>query len=201
MVAKRFTIAMTARPSRDIRYTYSLRQQTHQIMPKITHEQPNLQLCGNHPPEVDEYWMRKALELAHRAGDLGEVPVGAVLVHENRLVGRGYNQPIGSHDASAHAEIIALREAGLHFSNYRLPKTTLYVTLEPCLMCTGAIIHARVQRLVFGAFDPKTGACGSCFDLLPGKKHNHNVQATGGVLQQDCSEVLVNFFQLLRTKK
>ena len=144
----------------------------------------------------DEYWMRYALELAERARQQEEVPVGAILVHENKLIGSGWNQSIGSNDATAHAEIIALREATAQLQNYRLLKqTTMYVTLEPCAMCAGALVHARVDRLVFGASDPKTGAVQSIFNILNNEKLNPRADITGGVLESTCSQILVDFFQ------
>lgn len=146
----------------------------------------------------DAEWMARALELALRARDQGEVPVGAVLVRGDAAVGEGWNRPISSHDPTAHAEIIALRDAAGHEDNYRLPGTTLYVTLEPCAMCAGAIVHARVQRVVFGARDPKTGAAGTVFDLLESPLHNHRVECTGGVLEAECGELLREFFRQRR---
>ncbi len=144
---------------------------------------------------ADEAWMRRALELARRGMEAGEVPVGAVLVHEGRVVGEGWNQPIGSNDPSAHAEIVAMREAGARLGNYRLLDTTLYVTLEPCVMCVGAIIHARIKRVVYGANEPKTGAVGSVFSLLEAEQHNHRVQVRGGVLAEEAGEQLRSFFR------
>jgi len=143
--------------------------------------------------------MRHALTLARQAEQAGEVPVGAVLVREGVIVGEGWNHPIGSHDPSAHAEIMALRDAGRRLGNYRLPGTTLYCTLEPCVMCAGAIVHARVQRLVFGTHDPKGGASGSVFDLLPSdERFNHRTLSEGGVLAAECSELLRGFFRRKR---
>lgn len=147
---------------------------------------------------TDEYWMRHALELAHRAAEHDEVPVGAVLVREQELLGEGWNQPIGSHDPTAHAEVVALRAAGRRLGNYRLPGTTLYVTLEPCAMCVGAMVHARIERLVFGAYDPKTGAAGSVFELLQAPQHNHRVVVTPGVLAEPCGALLTDFFRAKR---
>ena len=139
--------------------------------------------------------MQRALALAENAEREGEVPVGALLVRDGEIIGEGWNCPIRSHDASAHAEIQALRNAGVRVNNYRLPGTTLYVTLEPCPMCAGAIIHARVDRVVFGAADPKGGAAGSVFDLLPSdQRFNHRVEVDGGVLARECSERLRAFF-------
>ncbi|WJW76284.1 tRNA adenosine(34) deaminase TadA [Thiohalobacter sp. IOR34] len=143
----------------------------------------------------DEYWMRRALALAERAADSGEVPVGALLVLDDELIGEGWNQPIGSQDPTAHAEIVALRDAAARLANYRLTGSTLYVTLEPCLMCAGAMVHARVARLVYGASDSKRGAAGEAFEA-----HwlNHRVAVTGGVLAEDCAEQLQGFFRSRR---
>jgi len=148
----------------------------------------------------DSHWMRKAMELAIQAAREGEVPVGAVLVKDGHIVGEGWNRPIGAHDPSAHAEIQALRAAGRELGNYRLTDTTLYVTLEPCAMCAGAIIHARVKRVVFGAYDPKGGAAGSVFDILGTDKLNHKVEVQGGVMAQACGAMLREFFVLKRSK-
>ena len=142
--------------------------------------------------------MREALALAARAEAQEEVPVGAGVVHDGEVIGRGWNQTIGRSDPTAHAEIQALREAGSVRSNYRLRDCDLYVTLEPCPMCAGAIVHARLRRLVFGAFDPKTGAAGSVFSLLPGTRHNHRVDVTGGCLEAECAEQLRAFFRARR---
>lgn len=147
---------------------------------------------------VDRGWMEIALEEARRAGASGEVPVGAVLVRDREILGRGCNNPVGAHDPTAHAEIMALREAAATVGNYRLPDTTLYVTLEPCPMCIGAIVHARVARLVFGATDPKTGAAGSVFNLAAAPAHNHRVRVEGGVLGDTCGDELRAFFHARR---
>ncbi|MFO8024555.1 tRNA adenosine(34) deaminase TadA [Thiohalophilus sp.] len=147
---------------------------------------------------LDEFWMQRALELARRAEAAGEVPVGAVVVRDEQAIGEGWNQPIGSHDPSAHAEMSALRDAAQRSGNYRLPDTTLYVTLEPCVMCAGAIIHSRVKRVVFGARDAKTGAAGSVFDILNSDKHNHRVEIRAEVLAGECGSLLTNFFQTRR---
>ncbi|NKN33035.1 tRNA adenosine(34) deaminase TadA [Marichromatium bheemlicum] len=147
----------------------------------------------------DHHWMRHALRLAERAADAGEVPVGAVLVRAGQCVGEGWNRPIAAHDPSAHAEIQALRDAGTRLTNYRLPETTLYVTLEPCVMCAGAIVHARVGAVVYGATDPKAGACGSVFDLLPSDaRFNHRTECRGGVLAEPCGDLLRDFFRARR---
>jgi tRNA(adenine34) deaminase len=146
----------------------------------------------------DVRWMEHALTLAQRAEAEGEVPVGAVLVHGEKILGEGWNRPIGTHDPSAHAEMMALRAAALAEKNYRLPGSTLYVTLEPCVMCAGAIIHARVARLVFGASDPKAGAVNSVYDVIGNPRLNHRVEWSGGVLEQECSEILKIFFKSRR---
>jgi tRNA(adenine34) deaminase len=139
--------------------------------------------------------MRIALEEARRAGEEGEVPIGAVLVSEGEVIGRGRNRPIALSDPTAHAEIQALREGGLRVGNYRLPGSTLYVTLEPCIMCAGAILQARVGRLVFGNEDPKGGAVSSLYSLLEDRRLNHRVEVTSGVLQDECRELLQRFFR------
>ena len=146
-------------------------------------------------PEVrDETFMREALGLAQLAWNLGEVPVGAVVVKGGEIIGRGFNRPITSNDPTTHAEIVALREAALAMKNYRLVDCELYVTLEPCMMCVGAMLHARLTRVVFGAADPKTGACGSVIDLPAEKKLNHHATFEGGVLAEQCSQLLKAFF-------
>ena len=142
----------------------------------------------------DAHFMRIALAAAAEAGERGEVPVGAVVVADGALVGRGFNAPISKHDPSAHAEIAALREAAAKLGNYRLPGCDLYVTLEPCAMCAGAIMQARIRRVVFCAPDPKTGACGSVVDLFAEPRLNHHTTVTGGVLAEECGAVLKEFF-------
>jgi tRNA(adenine34) deaminase len=149
--------------------------------------------------ETDEDYMREALALARKAEAEGEVPVGAVVVCGGEIVGRGHNHPIGAHDPTAHAEVAALRNAAAHLGNYRLGGCTLYVTLEPCVMCVGAMIHARVARVVYGASDPKTGACGSVVDLFAETRLNHHATAEGGVLHAECAETLRQFFVSRRT--
>jgi tRNA(adenine34) deaminase len=149
----------------------------------------------------DEFWMRHALQLAKRAWEEGEVPVGAVLVHEGRVIGEGWNRPIGHHDPTAHAEMMALRQGGKVIENYRLLNTTLYVTLEPCIMCAGAMVHARVGRLVFGARDAKTGAAGSLLDVLGHPGMNHQVKTEQGVLAEECAALLSDFFRQRRAEK
>jgi len=148
----------------------------------------------------DEQWMRHALRLAQRAEDHGEVPIGAVLVKDDECLAEAWNNPIRLHDPTAHAEILALRAAGLRLNNYRLVGTTLYVTLEPCLMCMGAISHARVQRLVFGAYDPQRGAVCSVLQLSDAVFLNHRVAWLGGVMEAECSQLLKDFFQGKRKK-
>jgi tRNA(adenine34) deaminase len=143
----------------------------------------------------DAEFMSEALTLAMSAGQAGEVPVGAVVVSGGQIIGRGFNAPISSHDPSAHAEIQALRAAALAIGNYRLNGCTLYVTLEPCAMCAGAIQHARIARVVFGAADPKTGACGSVVNLFAEPLLNHHTRIEGGMLAQQCGELLTNFFR------
>lgn len=162
----------------------------------------------NHPQRLsgndvvnDQHWLGRALELARYAQSLNEVPVGAVLVVNNEVMGEGWNCPISCHDPSAHAEIIALRQAAARLTNYRLLDSTLYVTLEPCVMCAGAIIQARVKRLVFGARDPKAGAVGSVFDILRSDQLNHRTECVGGIYEQECAELLQNFFQAKRRKE
>lgn len=142
--------------------------------------------------------MRLALAQAWLAATRGEVPVGAVAVHEGRIVGTGCNRTICGRDPSAHAEIVALRAAGRCLDNYRLPGLRLYVTLEPCCMCAMAMIHARVAELYFGAYDERTGACGSCFDLPADPRHNHRLTVRGGILLQPCRELLLAFFRQRR---
>ncbi|MGR8941979.1 MAG: tRNA adenosine(34) deaminase TadA [Gammaproteobacteria bacterium] len=146
----------------------------------------------------DTTWMRHALRLAERAERLGEVPIGAVVVKADRCIGEGWNRPIESCDPTAHAEIVALREAGRSVGNYRLIDATLYVTLEPCVMCMGAISHARIKRLVFGAFDPKRGAVCHALKLSDASFLNHRVAWQGGVLEAECSALLKNFFKARR---
>lgn len=144
--------------------------------------------------------MRHALTLAHKAAELGEVPVGAVLVKDGELLAEGWNQPISHNDPTAHAEIMAIRQAAQVLSNYRLPDTTLYITIEPCSMCAGAIIHARISRVVFGASEPRAGAAGSVINLLQNNHFNHQTDFTSGVLAQACGQVLKDFFAARRKK-
>jgi len=144
-----------------------------------------------------EYWMREALQLAHTAKNNNEVPVGAIVVLNDEIIGGGCNCPIASSDPTAHAEIIALRNAAKKINNYRLVDATLVVTLEPCVMCFNAMIHARIKKLVFGAYDPKAGAH-SVFALFDSKKFNHQIECVGGILADECKELLRNFFQSRR---
>lgn len=148
--------------------------------------------------ETDIRWMREALALAREAGATDEVPVGALVVREGEVVGRGFNRPIGGHDPTAHAEIMAMRDAAHRLGNYRLVDCTLYVTLEPCVMCAGAIMHARIARVVYGAPDPKTGACGSVVDLFAEARLNHHAQVEGGVLAEESASLLSSFFAARR---
>lgn len=152
-------------------------------------------------PFSDEYWMQHAMRLAQRAEAEGEVPVGAVLVYQNRIIGEGWNRLIGQHDPSAHAEIMAIREGGRNLENYRLLETVLYVTLEPCVMCAGAMVHARIKKLVYGASDKKTGAAGSLIDILGHPGMNHQVDVVSGILADACSAQLSAFFQMRREQK
>ena len=149
---------------------------------------------------TDDDWMAQALELARDAARRGEVPVGALLVRDDAVLGRGGNAPIAHNDPTSHAEIVALREAGRALGNYRLPGCTLYVTLEPCAMCAGAILHARLARLVYGASDPKTGACGSVVDLFAEPRLNHHTRVTGGVAADACASLLSEFFAARRAR-
>ena len=147
---------------------------------------------------TDEQWMRYAIRLAQRAEQQGEVPVGAVIVKEERCIAEGWNVPITSHDPTAHAEVVALRGAGVHLENYRLTDATLYVTLEPCVMCMGAMSHARIKRLVFGAYDSKRGAVCNALRLTDASFLNHRISWDGGVLEAECSELLRGFFKARR---
>ena len=149
----------------------------------------------------DEKWMKIAFEQANLAMSKNEIPVGAVLVKNDKLITKAHNQPIIKNDPTAHAEIELLRKAGKKKENYRLVGSTLYVTLEPCAMCFGAMIHARIERIVFGAFDPKTGVCGSCMSLNKESFFNHKISVTGGILDRECSDLLRLFFKSKRSKQ
>jgi len=144
--------------------------------------------------------MRMALDLAREAANLGEVPVGAVVVKDGEVVGQGFNRPIDLHDPTAHAEIMALRDAARKLGNYRLPHCQLYVTLEPCVMCSGAIMHARIAQVIYGARDPKTGVAGSVIDIYQESRLNHHAHVTGGVLAEECGQLLSSFFAARRNK-
>jgi len=150
--------------------------------------------------KLHEKWMELAIQQARLAEKIDEVPVGAVLVQDDQLIASAHNQPITNNDPTAHAEIQLLRKAGEKLNNYRLPNTTLYVTLEPCTMCLGAMIHARISRVVFGAYDEKTGVCGSCQDLSTSECFNHAIEIQGGVLADECKNLLQNFFKNRRNK-
>jgi tRNA(adenine34) deaminase len=145
--------------------------------------------------ELDRQYMQQAIEQAMLAASAGEVPVGAVLVRNGKVISKGFNQPISNSDPSAHAEMLALRGAAQSESNYRLPGTTLYVTLEPCTMCAGAMLHARVDRVVFGASDPKTGAAGSILNVFSEKQINHQTRVEGGIMSEECGQILRQFFK------
>ena len=147
---------------------------------------------------ADETFMRATLDLARQAALAGEVPVGAVVVKDGQIIGRGSNAPISRHDPSAHAEMMALRDAAQRVGNYRLVGCELFVTLEPCVMCVGAMFHARIARVVFGAHDPKTGAAGSVFNLFAETRLNHHARTHGGVLAEECGKVLSDFFAARR---
>lgn len=147
---------------------------------------------------TDDFFMREALFQAEAAGCLGEVPVGAVVVKEGQIVGRGFNSPIGDHDPTAHAEVAALRDAARNLGNYRLPGCELFVTLEPCAMCAGAIMHARIKRVIYGAKDPKTGVHGSVLDLFSEERLNHHAEIQGGILAHECGQLLSEFFATRR---
>lgn len=150
------------------------------------------------PSKSDDYWMQQALDQAQRAADCGEVPVGAVLVRDGALIGAGFNSPISAHDPTCHAEIAAIRDASSRASNYRLPGSTLYVTIEPCTMCVGALIHARIARLVFGAREPRAGAVASQLQLLDCDHFNHRVEWSEGVMADDCGGIMTTFFRSRR---
>ncbi len=150
---------------------------------------------------MDEFFMQQAIRAAEQARAVGEVPVGAVLVKDGEIIATGFNRPIGGHDPTAHAEIAALRAAAVLLGNYRLPGCTLYVTLEPCAMCAGAMLHARLARVVFGAPDPKTGAGGSVLNLFSEAKLNHQTALSGGILAEECGTLLKTFFAARRAAR
>jgi tRNA(adenine34) deaminase len=150
---------------------------------------------------ADAHFMRAALEMARQAEAAGEVPVGAVVVKEGAIIGRGFNAPISRRDPAAHAEMMALRDAAQYLGNYRLVGCELFVTLEPCAMCVGAMFHARIARVVYGARDPKTGAAGSVVDLFAEQRLNHHAGAVGGVLAEECGKVLSDFFAARRAQR
>ncbi|MBU3616987.1 tRNA adenosine(34) deaminase TadA [Polynucleobacter sp. JS-Polo-80-F4] len=145
--------------------------------------------------ELDQQFMRMAIEQAQLAAQSGEVPVGAVLVKDGQVIAKAFNKPIANHDPSAHAEMLAIREASLVEENYRIPGSALYVTLEPCAMCSGAMLHARIDRVVYGAPDPKTGAAGSVLDLFSSKQINHQTSVEGGIMSEECGQLLRDFFK------
>jgi tRNA(adenine34) deaminase len=145
--------------------------------------------------ELDHQFMQQAIEQAHLAALAGEVPVGAVLVRDGQVISKAFNKPITNHDPSAHAEMLTLRQAAQAEQNYRLPGTTLYVTLEPCTMCAGAMLHARVDRIVYGASDPKTGAAGGVLDVFSAKQINHQTSVNGGIMAEECGQLLKTFFK------
>lgn len=151
-------------------------------------------------PVSDQDFMQQALALAQEAAAQGEVPVGALVVLDGQVIGRGFNQPIGRHDPTAHAEIMALRDAALTMGNYRLPGCTLYVTVEPCVMCSGAIQHARIARVVYGTVEPKTGACGSVLDLFAEPRLNHHAEVEAGLLAEESASLIASFFQRRRAE-
>lgn len=158
-------------------------------------------MAGQGYTPIDMDWMAKALILAEKAATVGEVPVGALLVKDGAVVGEGFNMPISSCDPTAHAEIMALRNAASKLKNYRLPETTLYVTIEPCTMCIGALIHARVSRLVYGAKEPRAGAVESQLELTQLAHYNHKLDVIGGVLSERCGELISTFFHNKRSSK
>ena len=152
------------------------------------------------PKKSDQFWMSNAVELAKQAGELGEVPVGAVLILDDKMIGKGRNQSIELNDPSAHAEIQALREGASKIGNYRLIGSKIYVTIEPCTMCLGAMVHARIEKLVFGAKEPKSGAVTSANDILRQNSFNHRFKVLDGILEDECSQLMKNFFRARRNK-
>lgn len=168
------------------------------VMESANKMSPQLDIAAN---AADETFMRAALDLARKAAQAGEVPVGAVVVRDGQIIGRGSNAPISRHDPSAHAEIVAMRDAAMHIGNYRLAGCELFVTLEPCVMCVGAMFHARIARVVYGAKEPKTGAAGSVFNLFTEPLLNHHARIEGGVLAEECGKVLSDFFAMRRAQQ
>lgn len=150
---------------------------------------------------TDQYFMQQALKLARQAEQYNEIPVGAVVVYQGKIIGEGFNQSIMLNDPSAHAEMLAIRQAGKHLNNYRLLDCTLYVTLEPCPMCAGLLVHSRIKRLVYASPDLKTGAAGSTFNLVCNDQLNHHIEVTSGILQAQCSQLLSSFFKRRRAEK
>ena len=150
---------------------------------------------------IDEEWMQYALQLAKKSEERDELPVGAIIVYKNKIIGEGWNQPISSNNPTAHAEIMALQDAGEKIGNYRLLDSTMYVTLEPCVMCAGAMVHARIAKLVYAVDDQKTGACGSVFNMIQAEELNHNTEIKKGVLEKECQALIKNFFKEKRLKK
>mgnify|MGYP002633917015 FL=1 len=155
---------------------------------------------SNNLLKTDKFYMTRALELAAQAGAAGEVPVGALVVRDGQVIGEGYNQPISAIDPTAHAEIVAMRNAAAHIGNYRLIDCDLYVTIEPCTMCVGAMIHARVQRVIFGAKEPRAGALASQLQLMENKHFNHVIEWRGGLMEKDCGDLISDFFRRKRGK-
>ena len=149
----------------------------------------------------DEEWMQHAFQLAKKSEEHNEVPVGAIVVYRNEIIGEGWNHPISSNNPTAHAEIMALKKAGKKIGNYRLLDSTMYVTLEPCVMCAGAMVHARIAKLVYAVDDQKTGACGSVFNMIQAEELNHNTEIKKGVLEKECQALIKNFFKEKRLKK
>ena len=150
---------------------------------------------------TDEFYMAKALQLADQAGAAGEVPVGAIVVKDGEIVGEGFNQPISGCDPTAHAEIVAMRNAANNLSNYRLSDCDLYVTIEPCTMCVGAMVHGRIRRVLFGALEPRAGALQSQLQLMDQSHYNHSIEWQGGVLAQECGDLISSFFRRKRESK
>jgi tRNA(adenine34) deaminase len=158
-------------------------------------------LDSNNSDNNDQYFMQQAFKLAQQAEQYNEIPVGAVVVHQGEIIGEGFNQSIMLNDPSAHAEMLAIRQAGKYLNNYRLLDCTLYVTLEPCPMCAGLLVHSRIKRLVYASSDLKTGAAGSTFNLVCNEQLNHQIEVTGGILQTQCSQLLSSFFKRRRNEK